>query len=150
MARIFMIFVFLIAASYSAKAEPLKAASDGSVEQFIWAYVEAFNAKNESRLGTMFTEPFFIVSVDKVRGITDWRDYIDFEAIEKTGWSYSSLDGVNVVYENNGTAAVRADFTRWNKDGRQVLSAQVLYVVVRQKEHWRIASSVVPPNVIPE
>jgi len=95
----------------------------------------------------VFLKPFYGVSGDKVTVYKSWREYINYEVVKKTGWSYSSLDNSKVVFRNDTTAAVSVDFARWRDDQSKILSTRVLFVVTKQNGDWRMASVVIPSDV---
>ena len=57
-----------------------------SPETFIQHYFYVFNGQDEKGLDTIFTKPFLRITGGKTIAYSDWRDYINYQAIMATGW----------------------------------------------------------------
>ena len=147
MTRILTIIALFVSTFSFVNVAQSKPTNSGSPEEFIQFYFDAFNDEDKKRLEMVFLKPFSSVSGDKVTVYKSWREYINYEVVKKTGWSYSSLDNSKVVFGNDTTAAVSVDFARWRHDQSKILSTRVLFVVTKQNGDWRIASVVIPSDV---
>jgi hypothetical protein len=147
MTRLMTITALLFSIFSFANVAQGKPTNSGSPEEFIQFYFDAFNDEDEKRLEMVFLKPFYGFSGDKVTVYKSWREYINYEVVKKTGWSYSSLDNSKVVFRNETTAAVSVDFARWRDDQSKILSTRVLFVVTKQNGDWRMASVVIPSDV---
>ena len=92
MTRILTIIALFVSTFSFVNVAQGKPTNSGSPEEFIQFYFDAFNDEDKKRLEMVFLKPFSSVSGDKVTVYKSWREYINYEVVKKTGWSYSSLD----------------------------------------------------------
>ena len=118
-----------------------------SPEVFIQRYFNVFNGQNEIGLDTIFTKPFLRIKGGKTIAYSDWRDYIDYQAIMATGWDRSVINHIEIVYDADDTAAMKTLFSRLDKEGKIVARAEVLFITTKQNGVWKLASILLPPGL---
>ena len=64
---------------------------------------------------------------------------IDFEGLEATGWSYSRTRDVDVIFDDGNTAFVSAFLERLDRSDKVIFDGQIIFVLVRKKEDWKLA-----------
>ena len=95
-------------------------------------YFEYFNNKDREALNSASDHPF-IFSIGGT--ITKWDQYgdaVDFAGLERSGWSYSRIHKNHLIYEDDMTAMVDVNFSRYNATDESISTTDVVYMLVKQ------------------
>ena len=75
-----------------------------------------------------------------------WNSYgeaLDFEALEESGWAYSRIHQNELVYEDDMTAMVDINFSRYDSTDAVITTSDVIYLFVSRDGAWKIKSAFV-------
>ena len=103
-------------------------------------YFEYFNDKDRDALIAAAGQPF-IFSIDG--NITRWDNYgdaVDFDGLQKSGWSYSRIHNNELVYADDITAMVDINFSRYNTSDVPISTTDVVYMLVKRDGVWKLKS----------
>ena len=103
-------------------------------------YFEYFNDKDRDALIAAAGQPF-IFSIDG--NITRWDNYgdaVDFDGLQKSGWSYSRIQNNELVYADDITAMVDINFSRYNTSDEPISTTDVVYMLVKRDGVWKLKS----------
>ena len=99
---IILILIAFVAISYSEEVEsPIEAITD---------YFEYFNNVDKEALNKNSDSPFIFVIGNKKNVYESYGDAVDFEGLKKTGWSYSSINTIELIYKDDVSAMVDINF----------------------------------------
>ena len=68
---------------------------------------------------------------------------LDFEALEVSGWAYSRIHQNELVYEDDMTAMVDINFSRYDSTDAVITTSDVIYLFVNRDGAWKIKSAFV-------
>jgi hypothetical protein len=61
-----------------------------------------------------------------------------FDRLAATGWSRTELDWAEVIQGDDRKAHVALQYSRYDADGRRLITFESLYVVVKRDDAWKI------------
>jgi hypothetical protein len=108
-----------------------KAAIDG--------FISLFNNQQIASLDDAASSPWFTIVDGATSVFQSYSDMIDFEGLEATGWSYSRTRDVDVIFDDGNTAFVSAFLERLDRSDKVIFDGQIIFVLVRKKEDWKLA-----------
>ena len=108
-----------------------KAAIDG--------FISLFNNQQIASLDDAASSPWFTIVDGATSVFQSYSDMIDFEGLEATGWSYSRTRDVDVIFNDGNTAFVNTFLERLDKSDKVIFDGQIIFVLVRKKEDWKLA-----------
>ena len=76
-----------------------------------------------------------------------YEDSVDFEGLKRKGWSYSKINSLELVYEDDRTAIVYMSFSRYNVSDEIILTANVNYLLVNNSNQWKVKGGFAPNKV---
>jgi len=136
---IILILIAFVAISYSEEAEsPIEAITD---------YFEYFNNVDKEALNKNSDSPFIFVIGNKKNVYESYGDAVDFEGLKKTGWSYSSINTIELIYKDDVSAMVDINFSRFNKDKDPISTTDVIYLLLLKDNQWKVKSAFVQGNL---
>ena len=77
-------------------------------------YFKYFNSKDKKALDAALDKPFIFNISGKVTRWDNYHDAVDFDGLEKSGWSYSRILKNELIYADDITAMVDVTFSRFN------------------------------------
>ncbi len=113
----------------------------------IQKYFEYFNAKDIDSLNNASGQPFTLINGGKISKWNKYGDAIDFEGLQSSGWAYSRIRQNELVYEDDMTAMVNINFSRYNSTDAVISTSDVIYLLVNRDGAWKLKSGVVNGNL---
>ena len=118
--------------------------SDLSAPQVaIQKYFEYFNAKDIDSLNNASGQPFTLINGGKISKWNKYGDAVDFGGLESSGWAYSRINQNKLVYEDDMTAMVNINFSRYDSAGAVISTSDVTYLLVYRDGAWKLKSGFV-------
>ncbi len=117
----------------------LFAQSNSSPEEFMKYYVKVFNDENTLEVQKCYHFPHSVIENGQI--IYNDKEnvpVVDYEKFKKTGWAYSKINDVKVIFESINTAVVLMDFSRFGKNDKEYLRTTMTYSLSKEKGHWQI------------
>ena len=108
-----------------------KAAIDG--------FISLFNNQQIASLDDAANSPWFTIVDGTTSVFQSYSEMIDFEGLKATGWSYSRTKDVDVISNDGNTAFVSAFLERLDRSDKVIFDGQIIFVLVRKKEDWKLA-----------
>ena len=122
--------------------------SDLSAPQVaIQKYFEYFNAKDIDSLNNASGQPFTLINVGKISMWNKYGDAVDFGGLESSGWAYSRIHQNELVYEDDMTAMVNINFSRYDSTDVVINTSDVIYFLVNRDGAWKLKSGFVNGNL---
>ena len=122
--------------------------SDLSAPQVaIQQYFEYFNAKDIDSLNNASGQPFTLVNGGKISKWHKYGDAVDFGGLESSGWAYSRINQNTLVYEDDMTAMVNINFSRYDSADAVISTSDVIYLLVYRDGAWKLKSGFVNGNL---
>ena len=126
---------------------PLFADERLSPQQVVEKYFEFFNNEDRASLNSSSGEPFVFIIRGTPTAYPKYGDAIDFDGMKASGWSYSRIHTSELVYQDDISAMVDINFSRYN-DGHEVISTtDVVYLLVVRDGAWRVKGGFVDGNL---
>lgn len=126
----------------------LATASEGtSPVQVIENYFASFNSMDRSALNAASGHPFVFILGGEPTAYPRYGDAVDFDGLQSSGWSYSRLHKSELVYEDDLTAMVKVNFSRYDTTDRVISTADVVYLLVLREGVWKVKAGVVNGNL---
>jgi hypothetical protein len=122
--------------------------SDLSAPQLaIEKYFQSFNAKDIESLNNASGQPFTFINGGKISKWNKYGDAIDFGGLEKSGWAYSRIHQTDLVYEDDMTAMVNINFSRYDLTDTIVSTSDIIYLLVNRNGAWKLKAGFVKGNL---
>ncbi len=134
--------LILLLVSFAANSSDLSA-PQAAAENFF----QYFNAKDIESLNNASGRPFIFAAGGEVMGWDSYGEALDFEAREESGWAYSRIHQIELVYEDDMTAMVDINFSRYDSTDAVITTSDVIYLFVNKDGAWKIKSAFVKGNL---
>ena len=134
--------LILLLVSFTANSSDLSA-PQAAAERFF----QYFNAKDIESLNNASGRPFIFSSGGEVIRWDSYGEALDFEALEESGWAYSRIHQNELVYEDDMTAMVDVNFSRYDSTDAVIATSDVIYLFVNRDGAWKIKSAFVKGNL---
>ena len=134
--------LILLLASFTANSSDLSA-PQAAAEKFF----QYFNAKDIESLNNESGRPFIFAAGGEVIRWNSYGEALDFEALEVSGWAYSRIHQNELVYEDDMTAMVDINFSRYDSTDAVITTSDVIYLFVNKDGAWKIKSAFVKGNL---
>ena len=134
--------LILLLASFTANSSDLSA-PQAAAEKFF----QYFNAKDIESLNNESGRPFIFAAGGEVIRWNSYGEALDFEALEKSGWAYSRIHQSELVYEDDMTAMVDVNFSRYDSTDAVITTSDVIYLFIKRDGAWKIKSAFVKGNL---
>ena len=110
-------------------------------------YMDHFNNEDIKAINEMIEPPFFFLrGTDK--GVFDkYEDFVDFQGLRNSGWSYSKVNSFEMIYEDSATSMINWSFSRYDKDDNVTLTASANYLLMNADGVWKIKGAFAPTNI---
>ena len=79
----------------------------------------------------------------EVIGWNSYGDALDFEALEESGWACSRIHQNELVCEDDMTAMVDINFSRYDSTDAVITTSDVIYLFINRDGAWKIKSAFV-------
>ena len=110
-----------------------------SPEGAIDSFITLFNKQQVASLDDAANSPWFTIVDGTTSVFRSYSEMIDFEGLKATGWSYSRTKDVDVISNDGNTAFVSAFLERLDRSDKVIFDGQIIFVLVRKKEDWKLA-----------
>ena len=110
-----------------------------SPEGAIDSFITLFNKQQVASLDDSANSPWFTIVDGTTSVFQSYSEMIDFEGLKATGWSYSRTKDVDVISNDGNTAFVSAFLERLDRSDKVIFDGQIIFVLVRKKEDWKLA-----------
>ena len=134
--------LILLLISFTANSSDLSA-PQAAAERFF----QYFNAKDIESLNDASGQPFIFAAGGEVIKWQSYGEALDFEALEESGWAYSRIHQNELVYEDDMTAMVDINFSRYDSTDAVITTSDVIYLFVSRDGAWKIQSAFVKGNL---
>tara|TARA_B100000886_G_C20136220_1_gene372046 strand:+ start:68 stop:499 length:432 start_codon:yes stop_codon:yes gene_type:complete len=122
--------------------------SDLSAPQVaIQKYFEYFNAKDIDSLNNASGQPCTLINGGKISKWNKYGDAVDFGGLESSGWTYSRIHQNELVCEDDMTAMVNINFSRYDSADAVISTSDVIYLLVYRDGAWKLKSGFVNGNL---
>ena len=115
--------------------------------QTVAQYVEDFNNADLDALNESSGSPFFWLMADEKNVYDKYGDSVDFVRLRSKGWSYSKINSLELIYEDDKTAMVYMNFSRYSANDEVILTSEVNYLLVNNAYKWKIKGGFAPNKV---
>ena len=123
---------------YANKQDPVEAVAN---------YFDYFNNANKEALNEHSDSPFIFIIGNEKNAYDKYGDSVDFEGLEKIGWSYSSILSSELIYKDRSSAMVHINFSRFDKNDEAISTSDVTYLLVFKDGQWKMKSGFVQGNL---
>ena len=134
--------LILLLISFTANSSDLSA-PQAAAEKFF----QYFNAKDIESLNNASGQPFIFAAGGEVISWKSYGEALDFAALEESGWAYSRIHQNELVYEDDMTAMVDINFSRYDSTDAVITTSDVIYLFVNRDGAWKIKSAFVKGNL---
>ena len=110
-----------------------------SPEGAIDSFISLFNKQQVASLDDAANSPWFTIVDGTTSVFQSYSEMVDFEGLKATGWSYSRTKDVDVISNDGNTAFVNTFLERLDKSDKVIFDGQIIFVLVRKKEDWKLA-----------
>ena len=109
-----------------------------SPQQVVENFFQYFSNEDRASLNSISEEPFVFVAGGKPTAFTKYGDAVDFDGMKASGWSYSRIHKNELVYQDDISAMVDINFSRYNGDDEVISTTDVVYLVIRRDGVWKV------------
>tara|TARA_B100000780_G_scaffold121063_1_gene84783 strand:+ start:1853 stop:2371 length:519 start_codon:yes stop_codon:yes gene_type:complete len=101
-------------------------------------FIDSFNSADVTALNEITASPFSLL-IGEDRYVSDkYGDFLDFQALQNNGWSYSKINSLELIYEDSETSMVHMNFSRYGADDQVILNASANYLLMNYDNNWKI------------
>ena len=126
---------------------PLFASEELSPQQAVENYFEFFNNEDRASLNASSGNPFVFVIGGKPTAYPKYGDAVDFDGMKASGWSYSRIHKNELIYQDDLSAMVLINLSRYNKDDVPISTADVVYLLIMRGGSWKLKGGFVDGNL---
>ena len=110
-------------------------------------YVDNFNNADIKLLNETTESPFFWLRGVETDVYESYGDSIDFDGLRRSGWSYSKVNSLELIYEDLETSMVNMNFSRYDEDDRVILTGSANYLLINDDGVWKIKGGFAPTKI---
>jgi hypothetical protein len=118
-----------------------------SPQEAVSKYFDYFNNADSASLNNASDSPFIFSIGGKQTAYDKYGDSVDFNGLRKQGWSYSKINISKLIYEDEISAMVDINFSRFNKDDEVLSTTAVTYVMLKKDNQWKMKAGFVDGNL---
>ena len=107
-------------------------------EQTVEEFFKDFNKQDIISVDRNSDSPFIYIMGSNVVLEEKYSDAINFDGLQKEGWAYSQINKSNLLYDDNDTAMVQVNFSRFNSKDEVILTSDVTYLLVNKDGSWKL------------
>ena len=141
MKKLVLFFLFLYMAT------PLYAGEALSPQRVVENFLEFFNNEDRASLNALWGNPIVYVRGGKPAVYSDYGDAVDFDGIKASGWSYSRFHKNELIYQDDISAMVLINLSRYNKDDVLISNADVVYLLIMRGGSWKLKGAFIDGNL---
>jgi hypothetical protein len=101
-------------------------------------FFECFNAKDLKSLDMIWDSPCIFIIGNTTNLFTKYRDAVDFEEVINGGWHSSVVNHSEIIFEDLTTAMVQLNFSRLDRNCKEIGRYDVSHLLVNKATGWRI------------
>jgi len=124
-------------------SSPLFAEEGLPPQQVVENFFQFFSNEDRASLNSISEEPFVFVAGGKPTAFTKYGDAVDFDGMKASGWSYSRIHKNELVYQDDISAMVDINFSRYNDDDEVISTTDVVYLLVMRDGVWKVKGGLV-------
>lgn len=110
-------------------------------------YVDNFNNADIKSLNETTESPFFWLRGVETDVYESYGDSVDFDGLRRSGWSYSKVNSLELIYEDSETSMVNMNFSRYDEDDRVILTSSANYLLMNDDGVWKIKGGFAPTKI---
>ena len=110
-------------------------------------YVDNFNNADIKLLNETTESPFFWLRGVETDVYESYGDSVDFDGLRRSGWSYSKVNSLELIYEDSETSMVNMNFSRYDEDDRVILTSSANYLLMNDDGVWKIKGGFAPTKI---
>tara|TARA_B100001564_G_C20188262_1_gene467226 strand:+ start:59 stop:517 length:459 start_codon:yes stop_codon:yes gene_type:complete len=110
-------------------------------------YVDNFNNADIKLLNETTESPFFWLRGVETDVYESYGDSVDFDGLRRSGWSYSKVNSLELIYEDSETSMVNMNFSRYDEDDRVILTSSANYLLMNDDGVWKIKGGFAPSKI---
>ena len=110
-------------------------------------YVDNFNNADIKSLNETTESPFFWLRGVETDVYESYGDSVDFDGLRRSGWSYSKVNSLELIYEDSETSMVNMNFSRYDEDDRVILTSSANYLLMNDDGVWKIKGGFAPSKI---
>lgn len=122
-------------------------ADEISPQTVVENYFESFNNMDRAALNALSGEPFIFVRAGKASVYSKYGDAVDFDGIKASGWSYSRIHKSDLIYQDDISAMVSINFSRYSEGGLPISTADVVYLLIKVDGSWLLKGGFIDGNL---
>ena len=103
-----------------------------------------FNKMDKEKLNQVSDSPFVFSIGGSTTKSDRYGDLVNFDGLQKSGWTYSKLARAQVIYQDEATAMIDFTFTRHDKNDEVISSTDGIYVLVKKQNTWKLKAGFIP------
>jgi hypothetical protein len=126
---------------------PLFANEELSPQQAVANYFEFFNNEDRASLNASSGNPFVFVIGGKPTAYPKYGDAVDFDGMKASGWSYSRIHKNELIYQDDISAMVDINFSRYDDSDVAISTTDVVYLLVIRDGSWKVKGGFVDGNL---
>ena len=112
----------------------------------MYVYMDHFNNEDMEALNEMLEPPFFFLKGTDKGVYPTYEEFVDFQGLRNSGWSYSKIDSTEMIYEDPKTAMINWVFSRYDKDDNVTATQSVDYLLMNVNGVWKIKGAFTPTD----
>ena len=101
-------------------------------------FIEFFNREDKDALNDIFDSPCVLIFGERTNVHMSYGDAVDFDSLRKTGWSYSKINSLDIIHEDEEISVVKFNFSRLNDIDVVISSIDATHVLVFKENMWKI------------
>lgn len=141
MKKLVLLFLFIFMAT------PLYADEALSPQRVVENFIEFFNNEDRASLNALWGNPIVYVRGGKPAVYSNYGDAVDFDGIKASGWSYSRIHKNELIYQDDISAMVHINFSRYSKDDVPISTADVVYLLIMRGGSWKLKGGFTDGNL---
>lgn len=141
MKKLVLLFLFIFMAT------PLYADEALSPQRVVENFIEFFNNEDRASLNALWGNPIVYVRGGKPAVYSNYGDAVDFDGIKASGWSYSRIHKNELIYQDDISAMVHINFSRYSKDDVPISTADVVYLLIMRGSSWKLKGGFTDGNL---
>ena len=110
-------------------------------------YIDNFNNANIKLLNETSGSPFFWLRGAERDVYESYAGSVDFQGLRNTGWRYSKINSLELIYEDSETSLVNMNFSRYDQDDQVILTGSANYLLMNDDGVWKIKGGFEPTKI---